>query len=109
MKKETVQISARESIDASLLADLIYVFANWEYNWSSKDFEEAFKGSPVGWEWLWEKFEASERIPHSFYLVIDHKHQQMLVKYLYEVKYCGEIDSYKLTRAIFDKLTREGE
>lgn len=108
MKKE-VQITARESMDNSLLADIIYVFTTWENNWQSRDFKEAFSASSVGWEWLWEKFEISKRQAFTFYLCLDHKHQQMLVKYLYEEKYIGEIDSYKQMRAIFEKLTGEGD
>lgn len=109
MERTTTQIAAREAIDTGLLADIIHVFASWEYNWKSSDFKEAFRESPVGWEWLWEKFEASDKQPYSFYLVLDHQHQCMLVKYLYEVKYAGEIDSYKMTRELFKKLTEGGE
>lgn len=102
-------MNATETIKTSTLADVIYVFAHWENNWERRDFEEAFQASPVGWEWLWEKFEVSEQKPYSFYLMLDHQHQCMLVQYLYEGKYKGEIDNYKVTRAVFRKLTGEGE
>ena len=104
-----IRLTAKESISESLLVDIIYAFANWENNWSATDFEDAFKESPVGWEHLWDKFESSQRRPFNFYLCLDHRHQKMLVRYIFEVKHKEDIQNCQANRAIIERLMKQQE
>src|SRR6478752_4115270 len=108
MEKQ-IRLTRKESISESLLTDIIYAFTNWENNWSESDFEDAFKKSSVGWEWLWDKFESSQRRPFNFYLCLDHRHQLMLVRYIFEDKHKDIIQNCQANRAIFEKLFKQQE
>lgn len=108
MEKQ-IRLTSKEVISPDMLADLIHVFANWENTCSEKDFEEAFKASRAGSDELWHKFKACDKVPYIFYTSLDHKHQIMLLKYIYEQKHKENIENYRMNRAIFGMFGGEGE
>jgi hypothetical protein len=82
---------------------------HWENTCAAKDFEEAFKDSPMNFKDLWQQFNACEKTPYIFYQSLDHKHQIMLLRYIFEQKHKEEIQNYQLNRAIFRLYDKEGE
>jgi ribonuclease HI len=104
-----IRLTDSEVINENMLADLIHVFAHWENTYSERDFEEAFKGSPVNSKDLWQQFNACEKIPYIFYQSLEHKQQIMLLRYIFEHKHQEEIQNYQLNRAIFRLYDKEGE
>ena len=66
----------------------------WVYNWKKEDFKIAFKTSPLGWDYQWDKFQknlsggkcSSSAIIQTI-LNMDDLHQQLLLDFIIDEKY----------------------
>lgn len=76
------------------LHEAMHYIVLWMFNYTKKDFELAFKNSPLGWEYNWyklrEKFEAGtdkSTAIKEVVLNLDRHHLGMLCDYLLKTKY----------------------
>ncbi len=86
-------MSDNQSITAD--ANLMHHLLLWIYNWTKEDFELAFKYSPLGWRYQWDKFQGriNEDTNESCgpliatILNMDDLHQTLLFNYITTKKY----------------------
>lgn len=78
----------------------------WCYNWREEDFKIAFKNSPLGWDYQWDKLQGKLRKDEDsevganpcqaimeVILNMDEKHENMLFDFLFNVRYPKDIEA----------------
>lgn len=90
--------------------EIIHYTLLWCYNWTQEDFKIAFKDSPLGWDYFWNKLQgkcqgenptdATSAIV-GIVLNMDNKHQQMLFEFIFNSRYSENIIKQRETNSWF--------
>lgn len=90
--------------------EIMYYTAVFCYNWTKKDFEDAFKDSRLGWDYYWNKLQgyiSGGSDPGAAILAtvtgMDNTHRPMLFNYLFKEKYPNEINNKREMRKLVDE------
>ena len=105
-QKETETLTSREMMHYTLL---------WCYNWTKEHFKEAFKDSPVGWKYFWDKFQnENERVNNATSAIaytilgMDNKHQQMLADFIIQ-KNIKQVKSARQWEAAIENMENQNQ
>lgn len=94
--------------------EIMHYFALWLGNWTQEDFRQAFKNSPLGWDYFWNKLQARSgpglKNPDNptnalvgIVLNMDKKHQAMLFDYIFNSRYSDPILKQREDNAWFEE------